>query len=255
MIRKCNLSDMAIVGWGKKYHEIIKKFGYDKQQDYESAILLNLIIKNSVQLKKLRKIISNKSVFVIGAGPSLSSSTRYLKKYSKITRIVADSAVKPLLENKIKIDIVVTDLDGDEKALKKIGKSNSIIITHAHGDNIAKLQIVENFKNCLGTTQTKPIGKVQNFGGFTDGDRCVFLANYFGARNIILIGMDFGNIIGKHSKTKKSERKIKLKKLHYGKKLLEWFATKRKSGLYTTSKSIKGFKKICFKDLDTLFDS
>ncbi|HET6517666.1 MAG TPA: 6-hydroxymethylpterin diphosphokinase MptE-like protein [Nitrosopumilaceae archaeon] len=243
---------MAIAGWEKKYNEIIKEFGYDKQQDHESAILLDLIIKNPVQLKKIRKIISKRSVFVIGAGPSLSTSIQYLKKYSKIPKIVADSATKPLLENKIKIDIVVTDLDGDEKAIKKIGKSNSIMVTHAHGDNIAKLQIVENFKNCLGTTQAKPFGKIQNFGGFTDGDRGVFLAHYFGAKNIILIGMDFGKVIGKCSKTKKSERKIKLKKLNRGKKLLEWLATKRRSGLYTTSKSIRGFKKISFKEIEAL---
>ena len=255
MIRNCNLSDMTIAGWEKKYSEIIKEFGYDKEQDYESAILLNLILRNPIALKKLREIISKKSVFVIGAGPSLSSSIQHLKKFPKIPKIVADSAAKPLLENNIKFDILVTDLDGDEKSLKKIGKSNSIFVTHAHGDNIAKLQIIENFKNCLGTTQTKSFGKIQNFGGFTDGDRCVFIADYFGAKNIILIGMDFGKIIGKYSKTKKSERKIKLKKLYRGKKLLEWLATKRKNGLYTTSKSIKGFKKICFKDLEILLNS
>lgn len=255
MIRNCNLSDMAITGWEKKYSEILKEFNYDKQQDYESAVLLNLILKNPIPLKKLRQTISKKSVFVIGAGPSLSESIRYLKKFPKIPKIVADSAAKPLFDNKIKFDILVTDLDGDEKYLKKIGKSNSIFLTHAHGDNIAKLQIIENFKNCLGTTQTKPFGKIQNFGGFTDGDRCAFLANHFGAKNIILVGMDFGKIIGKYSNTKKSERKIKLKKLNRGKKLLEWLATKRKNGLYTTSKPIKGFKKISFNDLETLVDS
>lgn len=249
------MSDMAIAGWEKKYSEIIKEFDYDKQQDYESAVLLNLILKNPISLKKIKEIVSKKSVFVIGAGPSLSVSIKHLKKFPKIPKIVADSAAKPLLENNVRFDILVTDLDGDEKSLKKIGKSNSVFVTHAHGDNIAKLQIIENFKNCLGTTQTKPFGKIQNFGGFTDGDRGVFLADHFGAKNIILVGMDFGKIIGRYSKTKKSERKIKLKKLYRGKKLLEWFATKRKKGLYTTSKSIKGFKKIGFKDLEILLDS
>lgn len=118
------MSDMTIAGWEKKYSEIIKEFGYDKEQDYESAILLNLILKNPIPLKKLREIISKKSVFVIGAGPSLSSSIQHLKKFPKIPKIVADSAAKPLLENNIKFDILVTDLDGDEKSLKKIGKSN-----------------------------------------------------------------------------------------------------------------------------------
>ncbi len=246
---------MAIVGWEKKYSEIIKEFNYDKQQDCESAVLLNFILKNPISLKKIRKIISGKSVFVIGAGPSLSTSISILKKFPKIPKIVADSAVKPLFENDIGFDILVTDLDGDEKLLKKIGKTNVIVVTHAHGDNIERLQFVENFKNCVGTTQTKQLGKIQNFGGFTDGDRCVFLANHFGAKNIILFGMDFGKKIGRYSKTKKSERSVKIKKLQHAKKLLEWLATKRKNGLYTTSKSIIGFEKICFEDLDIILDS
>lgn len=246
---------MAIVGWEKKYSKIIKEFNYNKQQDYESAVLLNFILKNPISLKKIRKIISRKSIFVIGAGPSLSASLPILKKFPKIPKIVADGAAKPLFENNIKIDILVTDLDGDEKLLKKIGKTNVIVITHAHGDNIERLQLIENFKNCLGTTQTKQLGKIQNFGGFTDGDRCVFLANHFGAKNIILFGMDFGKKIGRYSKTKKSETSVKIKKLQQAKKLLEWLATKRKNGLYTTSKPIKGFKKICFKDLDIILNS
>ena len=117
---------MAISGWEKKYNAIIKEFGYDKQQDHESAMLLNLIIKNPGQLKKIRKIISKKSVFVVGAGPSLSSSIQYLKKYSKIPKVVADSAAKPLLENKIKIDIVVTDLD-DHYHIHKICKDKDLV--------------------------------------------------------------------------------------------------------------------------------
>lgn len=246
---------MTIAGWDRKYSEIIREFGYNKQQDYKSAILLNFILKNPIPLKKLKKIISKKSVFVIGAGPSISSSMSYLKKFPKISKIVADSAAKPLLENKIKFDILVTDLDGDEETLKKINKTNSMFVVHAHGDNIAKLQIVEKFENCFGTTQTKPFRKIRNFGGFTDGDRCVFLANYFGAKNIILFGMDFGKTIGRFSKTKKYERKTKLKKLYRGKKLLEWLATKRKNGLYTTSKPIKGFEKICCKDLESILSS
>ena len=117
--------------------------------------------------------------------------------------------MKPLVESGIIPDIVITDLDGDEDTLKKIGRK-SIFIVHAHGDNIEKLEFVKKFKKCIGTTQSNPFNKIQNFGGFTDGDRGVFLANHFGAKKIILFGMDFGEKIGKHSNTKKSERKIKL---------------------------------------------
>ena len=245
----CNLSDMAIAGWNAKYLEILKEFGYNQKQDFESAWLLNTILKKQVALAKLKKIISGKTIFVIGAGPSLPSCIPTLKKFKKVPKIVADNATQKLIENRIKPDIVITDLDGDEKFLRKIGKTKTIIITHAHGDNIAKLHLAENFTNCLGTTQTKSFGKMHNFGGFTDGDRCVFLAKHFRAKNIVLFGMDFGRTIGRYSKTKVRDRKIKIKKLRRGKKLLEWLASKNKSGLYTTSKPIKGFKKIRYKDV------
>ena len=241
-----------ISGWNTKYSEILKEFGYDKKQDLESAMLLDSILKKSNHSQKIREMISAKSVFVIGAGPSLTRAIPFLKKFEKVTKIVADSALKPLVENQIKPDIIVTDLDGDLKSLQKIGKTESIFVVHAHGDNIAQLQIAENFKNGIGTTQTKPVGKIQNFGGFTDGDRAVFLANHFNAKKIILVGMDFDNKIGKYSKTKVSDRKVKLKKLEKAKYLLEWLAKKSKSELFTTSKPIQGFKKIDYKELNII---
>ena len=71
-----------------------------------------------------------------------------------------------LVDNGIKPDIIVTDLDGDENVLKKIGRTKTIFVVHAHGDNIDKLELMKNFKNCLGTTQSKPFGNLHNFGGF-----------------------------------------------------------------------------------------
>lgn len=243
---------MLISGWNLRYLEILKEFNYDKKNDLESAIILDSILKESNLVQKIREMINAKSIFVIGSGPSLSIAIPFLKKFKKTTMVVADSALKPLIENGIKPDIVVTDLDGDEKTLKKVGKTKTIFVTHAHGDNISRLQFVKNFKNCIGTTQTKSYGKIQNFGGFTDGDRAVFLASYFGAKKIILFGMDFGNRIGKFSNTKFSERKIKLQKLEKGKFLLKWLSKKSRSELFTTSNPIEGFKKIDFRDLDII---
>ena len=101
------------------------------------------------------------------------------------------------------------------------------------------------------STQAKPMGKVNNFGGFTDGDRCVFLANHFKAKKIILLGMDFGTKIGKYSKITVSNRMIKIAKLLRGKKLLEWLAEKSDSDLYSTTK-IKGFTKINLRSIDNI---
>ena len=241
-----------ISGWKKRYFSILKELNYSEKKDKESALILDSILKKTDTIKKVRKLIEGKTIFVIGSGPSLSSAIPKLKKLEKSIKIAADSSLKPLVDNGIIPDIIVTDLDGNEDTIKKISKTKSIFVIHAHGDNIEKLQMVKKMKNCIGTTQTNPFNKVQNFGGFTDGDRGVFLASYFNAKKIILFGMDFGNQIGKFSNTKKSDRETKLKKLEIGRDLLIWLSTITKSELFTTSKPIEGFRKIPYKDLDII---
>ena len=243
---------MTIPGWSKKYSEILKEFKYNEKKDKESAIILDSILKSANTNQKIINLIKGKTVFVIGSGPSLSIAIPKLKNFRKSVKIAADSSVKPLVENGIIPDIVVTDLDGDENILKKIAKTKSVFVVHAHGDNIEKLQLARNFKNCIGTTQTKSFNKIQNFGGFTDGDRSVFLASYYGAKKIILFGMDFGDRIGKFSNTKQSEREIKLMKLKIGKSLLEWLSRNTKSELFTTSRPIRGFTKVSYNELDII---
>jgi len=243
---------MMVFGWKKRYYDILKEFNYSEKKDIESAIQLNSILKKSNINEKIIRLIEGKTVLVVGSGPSLSSAIPKLKKYKKSIKIAADSSLKPLVENGIIPDIIITDLDGDENTLKKIAKTKSIFVVHAHGDNIERLDLAKKFKNCVGTTQSKPFSKIQNFGGFTDGDRGVFLANHYGAKKIILFGMDFGNKIGKFSNTKKIERQTKLKKLKTGESLLEWLSNFTKSELFTTSKSIKGFKKISYRELDII---
>ena len=241
-----------ISGWGERYFSILKELNYSEKKDKESAVILDSILKKTDTIEKVREIIQGKTVFVIGSGPSLSIAIPKLKKLKKSIKIAADSSLKPLIDNGIIPDIIVTDLDGNEDAIKKISKTKSIFVIHAHGDNIEKLQMVKKMKNCIGTTQTNPFNKIQNFGGFTDGDRGVFLASHFDAKKIILFGMDFGNQIGKFSNTKRSDREIKLKKLEIGKDLLIWLSTITKSELFTTSKPIEGFKKIAYKELDII---
>ena len=253
MIWTVNLNYMVISGWNKKYNEILKEFSYNKKDDIKSAKILNSKINKKIPKTTLTKLIQNNDVFIIGAGPSMLKSIKTLKKFSNVVKIVADGAIQAFLENDLKADILVTDLDGDLKSIKKTGKTNTIIFVHAHGDNMEKLNLVSGFKNWTGTTQTKEFGKLYNFGGFTDGDRCVFLANYFNAKNIILFGMDFGNTIGRYSKNI-SNKTLKRKKLRFGKKLLEWHALKSKSNLYTTSKPINGFNKIGFSDLKRILN-
>ena len=90
-------------------------------------------------------------------------------------------------------------------------------------------EYVPELKRILGTTQSVPLENVSNFGGFTDGDRCIFLAIELGARFILLAGMDFGDIVTKYSRPDLPESegkadKIKQMKLNYAKKLTQWAA-------------------------------
>ncbi len=233
----------------QKYKGILQKFNYDKKKDIQSARILNMILKDEYPLKKLEQKIKNKTVFIIGAGPSLAKIIPLLKKFRNITKIVADGAARALVENKIQPDIVVTDLDGNWEFLKKAASSNSIMVVHSHGDNIEKLPLTLLFRYCIGTTEGEPFGKIRNFGGFTDGDRCVFLARYFGAKKIILFGMDFGAKVGRYSKENNYDKHTKLRKLKKAKYLLEWLALQGGPQFYTTSVPMRGFNKIRLTDL------
>jgi len=242
---------MTIRGWKTQFKEIRKEFGYLEKDDLISAKKLDSLLKGKNSKRQFQNMIRGKTVFIIGAGPSLTRSLKYIKKSKNVTKIVADGAVRALLEKNIKPDILVTDLDGDLKSIEKIGKTRIPIIVHAHGDNYEKLEIVKKLKNVTGSTQTRKIGKIENFGGFTDGDRCVFLAEYFNANKIVLIGMDFGQKIGKYSKHRIVDRKIKIKKLKFGKKIVEWIGTKSKADLFSTNR-IKGYKIIRMVDLECI---
>ena len=113
---------MTIVGWESKYQEILKDFGYSRKNDTQSCKIVRFVITKKIPIVKIRNLIENKPVFVIGAGPSLPSCISILKKYKRITKIVADGATKAIIENNLKADIVVTDLDGDIKSLKKLAE-------------------------------------------------------------------------------------------------------------------------------------
>lgn len=229
--------------WNSKYLQIAADLGYSSIMDHRAAVKLDSILRR-YPLGRLKKMISGRAVFVIGAGPSLDSALPVLKKHRDVLKICADTAARPLVKNGIIPQIIVTDLDGDLELLKRLGRTDTVFVVHAHGDNMDKLEFARNFRNCIGTTQTRKTGRVYNFGGFTDGDRCVFLADFFGARKIFLFGMDFGKRIGRHSHTRKSDREAKIKKLKHGKSLLEWMATRSDAELFTLSRPIEGFNRI-----------
>jgi len=232
--------------WFPYYQGIRAEFGYSSEKDQEAAsILSSMIQKKALDTKTLEKKIKGKNVIVVGAGPSLEDgkSLKFIKKNRNFVKIAADGAVQFLIENKVKPDIVVTDLDGNPAALQKAEREGALMVVHAHGDNTTMLKrLVPKFKKIVGSTQVMPIENVFNFGGFTDGDRGVFLAEEFGAKKIILVGMDFGDSIGKYSKKKVKDAALKKQKMEAGRRLLEMLAKQSRSQLADIAKKpVKGF--------------
>ena len=220
--------------WEKYYMEILEDFGFSRENDEESAKLLDEILSTEgcLTLDDLDSIVGFSDKFIVfGAGPSLKEHVTFLKENYDLgdyVLVAADGATTALIEQKIAPDIVATDLDGnlDDILLANVRGSNVVI--HAHGDNMDKIAgLTPYFTSVLGTTQAQPVGNLYNFGGFTDGDRAMFLAVALGASEITLAGMDFGDIVTKYSRpnieTELAEAdEFKKKKLAYAEKFTQW---------------------------------
>lgn len=219
---------MIFKDWAPIYEEILKDFKFKKESDIESAKLLNKFLnyKDLLSENILKQLIQNKEVIIFGAGPSLESMINKHKKMLKDKiKIASDGTTSALLKFNILPDIIVTDLDGIITDQVEASNKRSIVIIHAHGDNSDKIKkyITEFKNNIFGTTQTDPssFNNLYNFGGFTDGDRAVFLAHHFNAKKISLIGFDFNGKIGKYSFPINKDKNKKLKKLDWCKKLID----------------------------------
>ena len=205
--------------WEKYYNQILLDFGFSKKGDEKSAVLLSeLLMKKKLGTPKdLVNMISGKNVYVFGAGNSLQDDVKKVRK-EKGVFISADPATSLLMEKNIIPDIIITDLDGVVEDQIAANKEGAIVVVHAHGNNMDKLkQHIPMFDGRLiGTAQSKPFDNIYNFGGFTDGDRAVCIADCFGAKKIFLAGFDFENV-GKYSKSKE----LKMKKLKWAKRIIE----------------------------------
>lgn len=200
--------------WEPLYREIINDMGYDPDQDAHSARILSEMlfkIKRSASLKTLFELIKDNDVLVCGNAPCLSGDLLKIEP-SEYCIIAADGATAVLMNAGIVPHIIVTDLDGDIEAQIKANSQGAVMVVHAHGDNFPAINsVVPQLGNIIGSTQAQPLENVFNFGGFTDGDRCVFLAKEFQASGIIMIGFDFND---------PDVTDVKKKKLKWAKKLI-----------------------------------
>ncbi|UCF49003.1 MAG: DUF115 domain-containing protein [Thermoplasmatales archaeon] len=222
--------------WESIYKKIAKDFNFRLENEKKAVDVFDKLLykKQLFPLEKLEEIINDKEVVIFGAGPSLNDSINLnIKKIKNLVKISADGATSALLKKNIFPDIIVTDLDGNVSDQIKANSDGSILIIHAHGDNISEIKkyLPKLKKGIIGSTQINPLSykNINNFGGFTDGDRAVFLASHFNAKKIFLIGFDFEGRIGKYSNIENKDLNLKLRKLNWCKYLIEFLIDKKKN--------------------------
>lgn len=208
---------MDLGEWAPIYREIVHDFGFNSAEDERSARILShlLTLKGSSEStqSKLHHVINRRKVLVCGKAPTLIHDIKSGKIEARETIIAADGATSTLLAQGVIPHIIVSDLDGNINDLKLANAMCAIMVIHAHGDNIDAIkEHVPSLSTVLGTTQARPLTNVLNIGGFTDGDRAVFLAKKYDARTVSAIGFDFSD--SSVSPTKK-------RKLQWAKLLLE----------------------------------
>lgn len=199
---------MQFAEWEPHYREILEYFGFDREGDEEAARLLASLLERD-NLLSLASLTEGNAVTVCGNAPCLR------RDLDKVTGIVfaADAAAEVLDDCGIRPDAIFTDLDGATDRFIEMNREGTIIVIHAHGDNMPLLHHwVSRFKGrVVGTTQAAPLPRIYNFGGFTDGDRAVFAADELGASSITLAGFDLDD---------KNVDPLKRGKLFWARKLL-----------------------------------
>lgn len=209
---------MEFAAWEPIYERILEDFGFDRIGDEEAARFLSQMLtrENTASLSELETVISGKPVLVCGNAPGLRNELSKID-LSAFVIIAADGAAAVLMDMGRMPEVICTDLDGNsETDIEKeilACEQGSIVLIHAHGDNMDKLEkYVSRFKRFIATTQAKPFDRIYNFGGFSDGDRCIFVARNFGAKSIRLAGFDFED---------PCVNPIKKKKLKWAKELIK----------------------------------
>ncbi len=250
---------MELTLWMQWYQLILEDFSFKKEDDELSAEILNNILDDFGAIT-LQDIDIKEKVIVFGAGPSLKPNLADLKHLDlgEFTLIAADGATTALLEEGLVPDIIVTDLDGRMNDIMNANQKGALMVVHAHGNNPEQVEkYTPQLVNVLGTTQSKPLSSVYNFGGFTDGDRAVFLAMALEARVIVLAGMDFGKTVTHYSRPDQEDGPadmVKQKKLKWAKKLVEWAASNSNIQFLNISSGeiVKGVMNVDYKYLSEI---
>ncbi len=203
--------------WEPLYERILADMGYSREDDEASVRVLKAVTLGSdlVDPCDLRPAFGGVAT-VFGDAPRLESDVSARRPEGAL--VAAGSSVRRLLDLGITPGFVVTDLDGDVEAQLEASRAGAVTFIHAHGDNADLLR--EHAGRFEGpvvlTTQSRPETTVFDFGGFTDGDRAVCIAQEMGCSKVVLLGFDFRNPNPKPGR----DPEVKLRKLAWAERII-----------------------------------
>ncbi|ERG92306.1 MAG: putative Rossmann fold enzyme [Haloquadratum walsbyi J07HQW1] len=210
--------------WEPIYESILAAFGYDRTADQQARDILATVTDSSSsssssshsfdQLK-----FSGETVAIVGAAPCLDETVENVADADRI--IAASTAADTIRTAGYDVDLMVTDLDKNPATARALTHEGTPVAVHAHGDNIDAIrELVPTFtaNAVFPTTQAAPTNRVNNPGGFTDGDRAAFLADALHAESLQFVGWNFDD---------KSVSTHKAAKLVWAERLLELLERRR----------------------------
>lgn len=178
--------------WDPVYERILADMGYSREEDEACVRVLKAVTAGSdlVDPDDLRPMFAG-GVTVLGGAARLEEDVASCGTRGLV--VAAGSATGRALALGIEPGAVVTDLDGDVGPQLEASAAGAVTFIHAHGDNadLVRRWAGEFRGPVVLTTQSRPERTVFCFGGFTDGDRAVCIAEEMGAPSALLLGFDF----------------------------------------------------------------
>jgi hypothetical protein len=196
---------------------VLADFGFDAAADERARDVLAELC-DPFDHRRLAGL-EGATVAVCGGAPTLGDELAAARRADAV--VAASVAADTLREARIDVDLMVTDLDKNPDTARHLTREGVVVAAHAHGDNVDLVRRrVPGFDgdHVLPTVQCAPAGPTENFGGFTDGDRAAFLADAFGAAELVFPGWDFDD---------PDVGTMKRRKLAWAERLLYWLERRR----------------------------
>lgn len=190
---------MRLEDWLPIYHQIANDFGFSPEEDERAARLMHKLGKDKLlDASILEQKIAGENVAVLGYAIH-KEELDIVKSKEEIVITAGKTLIKVRdIDPQFIPHIHVTDME--EQELLDV-KDECLLVLHAHGDNIEKIEsIVPQIPSFVGTTQNIPFDRAYNFGGFTDGDRAALIAQEMGASHITLYGFELDRAYGSKAK-------------------------------------------------------